>query len=580
MAMNLEDMNSRSYLARAIRRSYTEMSPDRIRRADLLRIYADRNRLASLFADDDDRKAYLNLFALFVRGQEVTLSYRSPRFAVSARTAEGKGFDKKIEQFLEKYVDLLDFKTLVRQWAVDSAFGRVAAKVIQSIAPKGIYSPVAPRAFRLNPDHLIVDQSAASLENATYICDMYFVDLDEAKAHPYFDPEIRQTLAPWTLGNISGSEAFPYPTGDHQLFATLQTRLIDVYIPSLGIIATWPCPNDQFTHIANTKPLQVLPAKANPYVIHDPVTIPDCVEVLSRLGLLRPLNMLANDLFYKSARQARQQLRSIVAMQGDEQDVQTMLRNGDGEAAFLSNPQAAGIFQVPGPDQGVLGMANMAADMFSNHAGNLQTALGIAPGAGTARQTQALLGQISQSQAVDRLKFEYFLAEVGKRLATLAFYDENLVFNFAQQVPGMKIWLNAGWGPPHVMGRIGEICDYSFEVVPYSTTYRGPEEKLKQLTMASQLIGQMMMMKAQGAPINMDAVIADIADSLDLIPNLQDWWSGQMPTPQQQGNQIYQSMAQPAQGTQISYQSNSGLGNPVSSAIPQNEGGMTNALAS
>ena len=584
MAIDLKKPEQRAKLARAIKRAFEMGASDRARRADLINIYADRCSLTSMYLRDrrEEQMAYLNLFALFVRGHEISLAYRAPTWAVNARKKEGKGFDKNIQAFLRHYACILNFTNLAQQWAIDSAFGRAVAKIITSIAPKGITSAVAPRAYRINPDHYIPDRSAPSLEEVTYSADVYFVDLDEAKNHEPFKKALakseNQRLQPWSNGNSGGSSAHPYPGGDTELFATDQCRLIDVYIPSLNIIATWEAPSDDFGCIASYEPLQVIPTVVSPHLPLDMLAVPDSLEIVSRLGQLRPLHLAANDNFSKAVRQSEQSKRNPIAKMGDEQELNAALASPDGEATFVTDPAALGLYTLPGADPSVLGMANIAAAKFGEHAGNLATQLGIDPGAGTARQTQALIGQITQSQAVDRAKFDQFLAEVGKRLSGLAFADASFALDYATKIPGTRYWLNSGWAPPHLMPRIGTIDDYTFETVAMSTAFRSPQEKIAQLDAASKLVFQLMNMAAMGAPIDIETALEDVAEAYDLVPNLQDWWNGQPPSPREQANNVYQSMASPGEGSTVQYQGVSnggGAGGPADFGFSEQPGGLS-----
>ena len=556
MAIDFKNPEHRRKLQSAIKRSYEKGSGERERRADLKRIYEDRPLLADLFLDDKTKTAYLNLFSMFVRGVEINFAYRAPKFSVNARTVQGKGFDKRAQAFLEQYNCMLNMASLIERWAVDCAFGRAVAKVVTSIAPKGITSPTAPRCFRINPDWYIPDRSAAHPEEMTYACDIYFVDLEEARKHPHFNEVRRKTLEPWATA--SGGTAFLGDNSDKDLFATDQVRLIDVYIPTTGKIGTWPCSSDAFSEIANEEPLQELESSINPYKQCDLIFTPDSLAEISRLGQLRPLNMLANDLYTKVANQARHSKRNPLAKIGDEQEASALVDKPDNEVAFLNDTKAVDMFVFPGPDGSVMGMANDAASKFSDGAGNLAVGLGVSPGASTARQTQALIGQINQAQAVDRMKYERFLSEIAKGILSLAFKDESLQLSYAQKVGGF--WMNVGWGPPHMLPRVGEVDDYMVEVVPYSTAFRGPQERLGQLKQASDLVFSAMQQQALGAPINLEAVITDCAESFDLIPNLIEWYSGEPPTPQDKAGQVYRSMAGPSQGSEVSYNSNAGAG--------------------
>lgn len=579
MTIDLKDHDKRGRLKSAIKLSWERGACERNQRADLISIYADKPRMVDMLLEDDTRTAYLHLFSDFIRGNEINLAYRAPRWAVNARTVEGKGFDKKAGSFLEAYAGLLSFDMLLERWAKDAAFGRAVAKTITSIAPKGVYSMTAPRCFRLNPDNYIPDRSAPSNEECSYKCDIYFADLDDAKKHEHFNAAKRAKLQPWT-NNARDSSSLMNDTGDYHLFASDQTRLIDVYIPALGIIATWPCNSDAFSEIADDEPLMVMPALTDPYTVLEFLTVPDSLEIISRLGQLRQLNMLANDNYTKAARQAANSQRNPVADLGDEMDANSLLGKADGEIAFMANSKAVDIFNIPGPDPSILEMAASAEQHFSNAAGNLQVAMGVSPGANTARQTQALIGQITQAQQVDRMKFERFISEIGKKILTWAFFDETLQINYAVRGMGNSYPRNETWGPPALMPRVGEIDDYAVEVVACSTAFRGPSERLQQLIQASGVVSSFMAQKAQGFPINLEAVMEDVAQSFDLVPNLVEWWTGQDPTPQEKTGQTYTSMAgnQPAQGSNVNY---NGVGNSGSaggeSSYAASPGGLASA---
>lgn len=578
MAIDLKDPDKRGRLQSAIKQSWQRGGIERNQRADLISIYADKPRMVDMLLEDDTRTAYLHLFSDFIRGNEINLAYRAPRWAVNARTVEGKGFDKKAGGFLEAYAGLLAFDMLLERWAKDAAFGRAVAKTLTSIAPKGVFSMTAPRCFRLNPDHYIPDRSAPSNEECCYKADIYFADLDDAKKHEHFNAAKRATLQPWTN---QGRDSSPLMSdnGDAQLFATEQTRLIDVYIPALGIIATWPCATDSFAEIAADEPLMIMPALTDPYTVLEFLTVPDSLEIISRLGQLRQLNMLANDNYTKAAKQAANSQRNPVAMLGDEMDANSLLGKADGEVAFMANPKALDIFNIPGPDSSILAMASSAEQHFSNAAGNLQVAMGVSPGANTARQTQALIGQITQAQQVDRMKFERFISEIGKKILTWAFFDETLQMNYAVRGIGGSLPRNETWGPPALMPRVGEVDDYTVEVVACSTAFRGPQERVQQLIQASGIVASFMTQKSQGFPINLEAVMDDVTQAFDLVPNLAEWWSGQEPTPQQKTGQTYTSMAgnQQAQGSNVNY---NGVGNSGSAGGENSYDSSPGGLAS
>jgi len=552
MAIDITLPDHRQRLSKAIRKSYTDAAPNRVIRQNLLDIYRDKENPA--FAgngDDKDLGTLLNLFQKFVRGHILTLAYYSPRWAIDARVAAGRGLDKRMQSFMNRYTEILNFNVTQRQLALDSAFGWAVCKVTEGLPPKGITAPVAPRAFRIPPDMLIVDPTAATVDECSYIGDIYLVPLNEAQAHEGFVPEQAEKLQEYRESSITGNYR---DNSEVESYAEPMTRLIDVYIAKAGKIYTWPAPNDNFDHIAADEPLGERESIINPYAMLSLTEMPGNLVEIARLRSLRGLHLVSNEMLSKGVHQARNSQRNPFGPLGSEQDMATALSAGDNNPFFVEHKENLGLFQIPGPDASILNLGSAAAKLFSSEAGNLEVALGASAGADTARQTEALLGQISASQSLDRRAFEEFLGEIGQKLMTLAFKNEALELETLERVPGTKIAFSRLWAGPKKMPRAVGIDAMSFEVVPYSTAFRTPQEKVAQLNQASQLVLQWMTAKAQGAPIALEAVINDIAEGFDLMLKLPEWWNGQDPTPAEKTGNTYQSMAQPAQGSDIRYQ--------------------------
>lgn len=552
MAIDISIPDHRQRLSKAIRKSYTDAAPNRVIRRNLLDIYRDKANPAfdSATNDSKDLGTLLNLFQKFVRGHILTLAYYAPRWQVDARVAAGRGLDKRMQSFMNRYTEVLNFNATQRKLALDSAFGWAVCKVTEGIAPKGITAPVAPRAYRINPDMLIVDPTAADVDECSYIGDIYLVPLNEAQAHEGFDRERASKLQEYR----ETSDGNSFLSSEVESYAEPMTRLIDVYIAKAGAIYTWPAPNDNFDHISADEPLGERESVINPYAMLNLTEMPNNLVEIARLRSLRGLHLVSNEMLNKGVEQARSSQRNPFGPLGSEQDMATALNAGDNNPFFVENKENLGLFNIPGPDASILNLGSAAAKLFSSEAGNLEVALGASAGADTARQTEALLGQISASQSLDRRAFEEFLGEIGKKLMTLAFHNESLELETMESVPGTKIQFSRMWAGPKKMPRAVGIDAMGFEVVPYSTAFRTPQEKVAQLNQASQLVLQWMTAKAQGAPIALEAVINDIAEGFDLMLKLPEWWNGQEPTPAEKTGNTYQSMAQPAQGSDIRYQ--------------------------
>lgn len=573
MAINLDDPQALTQLQEAVYRSYEHQSSARDMRRLLIDKYQDVPDQFFSDPDGDDVTTLVNMFQNFVRGHTMTLAFNAPRWSVRARTMQAKGFDFQIKTLLNAYNDYLNMQELCELWALDSAFGDCHAKVVTGIAPRGVYSRVAPRVYRLSPDNVIYDQSAAHKDEVLWIGDIYLVA--RAEAVGYYtargaDPEAIAGLTEW---RETASESM-LPDGlDTDALAEDMVRLIDIYFPATNEIVTWPCNGDRFQEIDGPW-LEKRRTPINPYESMKSTMIPDTLTEIALLETLMPQHDIANFLLLKAVKQARDSKRNPVFETGYDEEMQHLLDTEDGEGVGVDDLSKFGLYVLPGPDPSIIQLGQMSMAWFSQFGGNLETALGQSAGADTARQTQAMLQQITTAQSITRTKFERFLANIGKKIATLAFEDEAFALDIMVPIPGTKVSLNLGWSPGP---RPASIDDFHFEVVPLSTSYRTPEQHLAQLDAGSTLFLKYMQVAAMGAPINLAAVMKSISEAFDLVPDMAEWWSGEeaKPSPQEQTANTYASLADKS-GSQrtISYQGSGGGGSQQALPAPQMPSGM------
>ena len=579
MSLDLSSDIEREKLREAIERNWEYSLPNKTLRRNLIDIYRGRSVNDALLTDSLSRHedTLLNLFQSYARGHLLSVAHQLPKWSVKARTLKARGLDRDIQQFLTRYSEILDLARVFRQAALDSVFGTAVIKVLGGPPPmKGITSPVVPRAYRISPDHLITDLTAPTPEEGLFIADVYLVNLREAMQHEHFDPEVRSRLVPWR-DDANSDQMIPERYSDDDMLAAEMTRLIDVYIPKLGAIITWASNNgstNRFSEMSGP-PLSVTPTPVNPYAILQLLETPDSTEEISHLSALRGLHLLANDMLQKAAKQGRDSKRNPISQTGLEQDLDTLLQRPDGAGVLLDNPKDVDVFALPGPDGSVVQLGQIAAGMFSQQAGNLDVALGHSAGADTARQTGALINQVGQNQALDRVAFEGFMAQVGKKLVSLAFHMPLLKLNMMSRVPGTSFAYPVSWPPPNLMPEMANIDEYNFEVVPYSSAYRSPQERLSQLQAASQGVLQWMMAAANGLPVNLPAIIRSYEDAYDLVGDLQEWLSEQPPTPQERTQNQYMGTPGAHEGTRVQYQgSMSGQGSGAGAPLPESPAGL------
>lgn len=569
-------------LSKSVRHAYESAESERAARRVLLNIYKGKKSFLQTFLGDSYhnskiRGTLVNYFKMYVRGMQTRLASNAPRWSIRSRTASGRGFDKRIQAFLNRYTELLNLREVFKNCVLDASFGRAVIKIVTSIAPKGVHCDYAPRAFRINPDNFFVDRATGScnVEEASFMGDIYLVPLESAKSFPGFDANERTKLHEYRMN--SGSThgiADENITSVDEMFVEPMVRLVDVYLPALKLLCTWQANTDDFEEISSRPPLAVQPMPINPYATFATMKVPNSTEESPPLEDIRELHFLANDMFHKAGSQGRMSKRNPVAPEGAEDDMGTMMRAGDGKAVFTNRAADFSMYVIPGPDSSVIGLGQLAAQLLSQSSGNMEVALGLSAGAATARQTQAILGQIDSVSALDRSEFEEFMASVGMRLASLAFVDDLFMLEIIEQVPGTKYFYNLDWLNPNQLPRVGEVDDYHFEVVPYSTSYRTPQERISQLQAASQLVLGWIQIASQGAPVNIGAILKSVAEAFDLVGDLEEWWSGEKPSPAQHATSAYTTTAAPPQGSEVNYNSNSQAGQLGGESPESAEGGM------
>lgn len=169
MAIDLSNPEHRARIQRSLRYHWEHSQEARDTRKSLIDIY--RGKSTKFPWEGTGNDPVVNLFQDYVVGHTLSLSARGPSWMVKARTMEARGFDIRIEKFLKQYTVLLQLPRVFRQAALDSAFGRAVIKVITSIAPKGVHCPYGPRAFRISPDHYIMDESAPTPDESAFKAD-------------------------------------------------------------------------------------------------------------------------------------------------------------------------------------------------------------------------------------------------------------------------------------------------------------------------------------------------------------------------------------------------------------------------
>ncbi len=338
------------------------------------------------------------------------------------------------------------------------------------------------------------------------------------------------------------------------------TRLVDIYLPDSGLLCTWPAVMDNFGEISG-EPLSVLKVPINPYSVLALMDSAGPLTEVATLNATRQLGELANDLGIKVANQARQSKRNPAYKIGAELDAAALVNAPDLKPVGVNELSDIGLYTIPGPDPNVVNIMQFALNLFKQFNGNVDLSTGSASVAGTARQEQILAERVSARENVQRQRYEQFVADIARKLATLAFHDELLQIELQEPIPGLE-GLTLDYSTASVP-RVGTVDDYLFDTVAYSTQYRSPEERIAQLQEATSEVMAILQAVAAGAPLNIGVILEQIASYREL-PELLDWWNGQQPTPAETAVESIGAAA-PSQGSVVQYQ---GVGNGPAATSP------------
>lgn len=524
--INPLNANHREKLRKAMAHWREEGQSSRLERLELQDIYLNKPTLSENSNVEITRKSTLNLLQLAVVAQVVALAWRGPKYNVVARRFGDRGIQTAamLKAFLNAYTTFTGLHTTLRKVALDAAFGWGVTKSGIGPAPAGIEGlELAPRTWRVDPLLFLADGTASDFDDALYLGDIYLMPLEKARESRHFN-EGRSRLQPWNGNQIDpGAEEFQVDA-----FATEVTRLVDVYLPSINKICTWPTTSDTFGEIGDMPPLSMRDTTFNPYDVLSLVDSPNTLQEVGQTSYIQELHLLANDMATSMANQAREAKRLLLFEKGSEDDADAITQAHDGEALGLDDMTKFQVFQFPGVDPTVVNVLNITRALFKETAGNLDVALGLQQTADTARQAQLQAERVGAREAVTQQKFEDLAASVGKKLASMAFAIDLLQLELTEVVPGISQYtLNNAWSD---FPAVGGVNDYSFDVVAHSMKYRDPEQRVGELQLASQEVFQAMALQAQGAPIDIFEVIRTISEYRDL-PELLAWWNGAEPEP-------------------------------------------------
>lgn len=536
MLINPSDAGHRSRLSSAMQYWYNEMDQYRAARRETILHHSGSPQVAASLGIAVDRKMFANLIQLSAQAHAITLAWGNPKYKVIANEPAALPIAQPLEAFLNRWSDLINMGDRAREVALDSFFGFGIFKVAIGLLPPHVQTIVGqqggPMVSRVSQDNFFYDGQSTNWQDMTWQADLVTVPLDEARKYEDFlnyNEQGTLELSEYTAHSVN-KDGRIHQTGNGLQSAVAMTRLVNVWLPHSGVIATWPANDVEFSGVSG-EPILVRKWNGHPsgpYSVLSHLDIPDNLIPVAEAESTKRLHTLFNELADITSNQATSAKAHPVFEIGSERDMQRLEDADDRKPVGVQSIDKIGVWQKPGPDQSQTSYMAATLQMFKEFSGNLDDTLGLGQTAGTAAQSQLIRQATNARGAEKRRRMDKCMVDVARKLQHLILNDQTIAMPLTGKIPGTDLPLDLSWFPPSIMPRNPDAEDYLTTLVPYSLERRDPAVRLEQLNEATNQIIQVVTAVQNGAQIDVKAFIQLQADYRDL-PELMSIWSTMIP---------------------------------------------------
>lgn len=361
------------------------------------------------------------------------------------------------------------------------------------------------------------DMTALREQDMSFSGNYYMAFYDEVMDSSEYDRKAKELLTP-TEPNERGPEgeddAASISRGD-------ETSDTDEFRPRIQMLDLW-LPDDQlvvtFAAQGGNEVLRVVewdgPEKG-PYYSLFYQRVPRQIMPLSIAAMSKDLHDLVNELYAKSANQARRQKELTTYTGAAADDAERVVKSPDGETLRVDKGEDINEVKFGGPDAATLALALNAKEMHSWVMGNLDALGGLGPQSETATQDKMLEANASRRIADMQQRTVRYTVGVIEALMWYEWTDPLRERQLARTIPGTSIGITVPWSTDT---RRGEYLSYNFKVEPYSMQYRSPGQKVQAIMEIwnGVIMPGMPLLQAIGAAPDIKALIQILAKLRDL----------------------------------------------------------------
>ncbi len=525
--MNPNNDRDMRRLGEAVRVARRQLQPYRENRYDAIRQYVGRH----FSGDGAMERVPINMIELATNIYVNHLVGANPRALVTTRYEDYRPAAKTLSLAIEETIKRIKLKEALRTCVLEAIFSMGVIKVgIDIRVEMEIENRVVPVihnfAEAVTLDDWVHDLEATRLRDASFMGNRYRVPVEFVMDNSDFDQDAREAIRPTpkTVYNEQGDmRASTITRGEYYDWDEHETKveLWDLYLPRENLMVTVSSETSSFDSIGE-KPLKVMDWEGppgGPFHFLRFQEVPDGSMPLPPVATWMDLHELGNHLFRKAARQAERMKEILAVGPGGEEDGLRIVQANDGDVIRVNSIELLKAIKFGGTDQGVLAMSQLARQLWSASAGNIDVLGGLGAQTDTVGQDQML--NANANKRVDGMVQQVLdmTADVVRDIAWWM-WDDPIIDLPLQKDIGMGLSIPVNFKPET---RRGRFLEYDIDIHPYSMEYKTPNQRIGQLLQVVQgiLLPIMPLVQEQGISLNMEKLIRMIADYQDL-PELEE----------------------------------------------------------
>ena len=278
-----------------------------------------------------------------------------------------------------------------------------------------------------------------------------------------------------------------------------EVELLELWLPRDGLIVTMAAYPDQDS-LGLLREAEYVGPESGPYDMLGFNEIPGNALPAAAVGIWYDLARLYNSLANKAKQQAERTKNLVLYDLVKRGDAKNVRDAGDGELVGVDDPRAFQEVSFGGVNEKVFEALNWAGAELNNVAGNPDLLGGIAAVSGTLGQDQMLEGNARLKVADMWKRFHVVLASVTEKVAWYVWTDPLVDIDVVLQRGELAY-------PAKFKAELkeGDFLQYEFDVVPYSTQPRTPEEDFDRMMTYIERVALPLIQAGQAQGMTLDA---------------------------------------------------------------------------